>query len=81
MSAPRPHEALAALRALEDLASSDPLELRGEPITRISRGALSLNDPSTANVCLATFEVKGPASSPSRRGPWEKEGRGDIPFH
>jgi CTP:molybdopterin cytidylyltransferase MocA/xanthine/CO dehydrogenase XdhC/CoxF family maturation factor len=29
MGAPRPHEALAVLRALEDLASADPLSVRG----------------------------------------------------
>jgi|GEM_PF-591456 len=29
MGAPRPHEALAVLRALEDLASADPLNVRG----------------------------------------------------
>src|ERR1700691_2090749 len=29
MGAPRPHEALEVLRALEDLASADPLNVRG----------------------------------------------------
>ena len=29
MGAPRPHEALNVLRALEDLASADPLNVRG----------------------------------------------------
>ncbi len=36
MSAPRPHEALAALRALEDLASADPLNVRGVLATLVS---------------------------------------------
>ena len=36
MSAPRPHEALAALRALEDLASADPLNVRGALATLVS---------------------------------------------
>lgn len=36
MSAPRPHEVLAALRALEDLASGDPLNVRGVLATLIS---------------------------------------------
>ena len=36
MSAPRPHEALAALRALEDLASADPLSVRGVLATLIA---------------------------------------------
>ena len=34
-----------------------PLRLEGEPIPRIRQGALCLNDPAQARVCLATFEV------------------------
>jgi len=36
MSPPRPHEVLAALRALEDLASSDPMSVRGVLATLVS---------------------------------------------
>ncbi len=36
MRAPRPHEVLAALRALEDLASSDPLSVRGVLATLVA---------------------------------------------
>ena len=34
-----------------------PLELEGEPVPKISAGAVCLNDPSQAQVCLATFQV------------------------
>ncbi len=36
MNAPRPHEVLAALRALEDLASGDPMSVRGVLATLVS---------------------------------------------
>lgn len=34
-----------------------PLRLEGEPVPKIREGALCLNDPAEAQVCLATFEV------------------------
>jgi hypothetical protein len=34
-----------------------PLHLEGEPVPKIREGALCLNDPSEAEVCLATFQV------------------------
>ena len=34
-----------------------PLRLEGEPVPRIRQGALCLNDPSRAQVCLAVFQV------------------------
>jgi hypothetical protein len=34
-----------------------PLNLQGEPVPRIHDGAVCLNDPTQAQVCLATFEV------------------------
>ncbi len=34
-----------------------PLRLEGDPLPRIRQGALCLNDPRQAQVCLATFEV------------------------
>jgi len=34
-----------------------PIRLKGEPSPRISEGALCLNDPTRAQVCLATFQV------------------------
>jgi uncharacterized ferritin-like protein (DUF455 family) len=34
-----------------------PLRLEGEPVPKIREGALCLNDPAQAQVCLATFQV------------------------
>jgi hypothetical protein len=34
-----------------------PLQLEGEPVPRIREGALCLNDPATAQSCLAVFRV------------------------
>jgi uncharacterized ferritin-like protein (DUF455 family) len=34
-----------------------PLRLDGEPVPKIREGALCLNDPAQARVCLATFQV------------------------
>ena len=34
-----------------------PLQLEGEPVPKIRSGALCLNDPAAAQVCLAVFEV------------------------
>ena len=39
------------------LAERLPLRLEGEPVPKIRQGALCLNDPRQAQVCLATFEV------------------------
>ena len=39
------------------LAERFPLQLEGEPLPRIRSGALCLNDPTTAQVCLAVFQV------------------------
>jgi uncharacterized ferritin-like protein (DUF455 family) len=36
-----------------------PLRLKGAPAQRISEGALCLNDPAQAQVCLALFQVAG----------------------
>jgi uncharacterized ferritin-like protein (DUF455 family) len=44
------------------LAEKFPLQLEGGPLPRIRAGALCLNDPATAQVCLAVFQV-------SRRAP------------
>ena len=45
----------------EDYASAlverAPIVLHGEPVPRILEGALCLNDPRTAQTCLAVFEV------------------------
>ncbi|HEX4351080.1 MAG TPA: DUF455 family protein, partial [Verrucomicrobiae bacterium] len=41
-------------RALEE---KSPLKLEGEPMPRIREGALCLNDPAEAKVCLAVFQV------------------------
>ena len=34
-----------------------PIQLKGEPSPRISEGAINLNDPGQAQVCLAVFQV------------------------
>jgi hypothetical protein len=39
------------------LAEKFPLQLEGEPVSRIREGALCLNDPATAQVCLAVFQA------------------------
>jgi len=39
------------------LANRFPLALEGEPVRKIREGALCLNDPARAQVCLAVFQV------------------------
>ena len=39
------------------LVENFPLQLEGDPVPRIREGALCLNDPATAQVCLAVFQV------------------------
>jgi uncharacterized ferritin-like protein (DUF455 family) len=39
------------------LAEKFPLQLEGEPVSKIREGALCLNDPAQAQVCLAVFQV------------------------
>jgi len=39
------------------LCKQFPLRLEGEPVPKIREGALCLNDPAEAQVCLATFQV------------------------
>jgi hypothetical protein len=39
------------------LSERFPLRLEGEPMPKIREGALCLNDPAHAQVCLATFQV------------------------
>jgi uncharacterized ferritin-like protein (DUF455 family) len=39
------------------LGEKFPLQLEGQPVSRIREGALCLNDPMQAQVCLATFQV------------------------
>lgn len=52
MGAPRPHEALNVLRALEELASADPLNVRGALATLITvDGALHERSGSFALLC------------------------------
>ncbi len=38
-------------------AQADPVRLEGEPVPRIRAGSICLNDPETAEVCLAVFQV------------------------
>jgi len=63
--------ALAQAEGCEDfvafarrLGERSPLRLEGEPVPRIREGALCLNDPAQAQVCLAVFEVSGPGNPP-----------------
>jgi uncharacterized ferritin-like protein (DUF455 family) len=39
------------------LAEKFPLQIETEPVVRIREGALCLNDPATAQVCLAVFQA------------------------
>jgi uncharacterized ferritin-like protein (DUF455 family) len=39
------------------LTERSPLRLEGSPVARIREGALCLNDPAEAQVCLAVFQV------------------------
>jgi uncharacterized ferritin-like protein (DUF455 family) len=39
------------------LTENFPIQLKGEPSPRISTGAICLNDPALAQVCLAVFQV------------------------
>ncbi len=39
------------------LTEKFPIQLKGEPSPRISEGAICLNDPAQAQVCLAIFQV------------------------
>ena len=39
------------------LSERFPIRLEGEPVARISEGALCLNDPAQAQACLAIFQV------------------------
>jgi len=41
----------------QDLESRFPLHLQGEPVPRIYEGAVCLNEPSKAQVCMAVFQV------------------------
>lgn len=43
-----------------------PIQLEGEPVSRIREGAICLNDPSKAKVCLAIFQVARDASTLKR---------------
>src|SRR3989344_3056833 len=58
MSAPRPHEVLAALRALEDLASGDPMSVRGVLATLVSIDG-SLGDRPGASCVIADDTAAG----------------------
>ena len=40
-----------------------PLHLEGEPVPKIREGALCLNDPAQARMCLAVFQVSRTAKS------------------
>ena len=45
------------LRYAQLLHERFPIRLKGEPSARISEGAICLNDPAQAQVCLAVFQV------------------------
>jgi hypothetical protein len=42
---------------VHSLTEKFPIQLKGEPSPRISEGAICLNDPAQAQVCLAIFQV------------------------
>jgi len=46
------------------LSERFPLRLEGEPVPKIRKGALCLNDPAQAQVCLATFQVSRTLNPP-----------------
>ena len=46
------------------LTEAHPLRLEGEPAPKIREGALCLNDPATAQVCLAVFQVSKTSNDP-----------------
>jgi hypothetical protein len=46
------------------LSERFPLRLQGEPVPKIREGALCLNDPEQAQVCLATFRVSRKLNPP-----------------
>jgi len=51
-------EGLTDFTALaRSLTGRFPIRLRGDPSPRISEGALCLNDPASAQVCLAVFQA------------------------
>ncbi len=58
------------------LGESHPLRLEGEPLPKIRRGALCLNDPVAAQVCLATLTV-----SPTLNWPGSLSGIEPQPTH
>ncbi|MBI2387824.1 MAG: NTP transferase domain-containing protein [Elusimicrobia bacterium] len=58
MNAPRPHEVLAALRALEDLASGDPMSVRGVLATLVSIDG-TLGDRPGASCVIADDTAAG----------------------
>ena len=47
------------------LSERFPLRLEGEPVPKIREGALCLNDPVEAQVCLATFQVSAEGNPPA----------------
>jgi uncharacterized ferritin-like protein (DUF455 family) len=51
------------------LTENFPIQLKGEPSPRIREGAICLNDPTQAQVCLAVFQVGHRVASgvPARR--------------
>ena len=51
-----------------------PLRLDGEPAPKIREGALCLNDPAQAQVCLATFQVSRTLNPPLSQEAGDAEG-------
>ena len=52
------------------LSERFPLRLEGEPAPRIREGAICLNDPAQAQVCLAVFQVAREPSVPGLTKIW-----------
>jgi uncharacterized ferritin-like protein (DUF455 family) len=51
------------------LSERFPLRLEGEPVSKIREGALCLNEPGQAQVCLATFQVTRAGPEPMMKSP------------
>ncbi|HWC59801.1 MAG TPA: DUF455 family protein [Verrucomicrobiae bacterium] len=50
------------------LSEHFPLRLEGEPVAKIRDGAICINDPGEAQVCLATFLVGRDVAEPIKKG-------------
>lgn len=52
----------------EALCRRHPVQRQGNPVPRLSHGAIVLTDPAAAHTCIATFMVRGREHREERRG-------------